>query len=154
MPICHLANGGQTHACFTAGIGLKAVNACCPTLIDVGSHGGHCSRALRLNDFFLAPVAQGIEHRFPKAGVAGSNPAGGIGFPVFHTFWKHGPKSRMTPGSMLQNLPRCFEAAVELPQINILHRDTGIYRDAGSNSGTLPNDHEHGLHANRAIRDV
>ena len=24
-----------------------------------------------------APVAQGIEHRFPKPGVAGSNPAGG-----------------------------------------------------------------------------
>ena len=48
-------------------------------------------------------------------------PAGGIGFPVFHTFWKHDPKSRMTPGSIMQNLPRCFEAAVELPQINILH---------------------------------
>src|SRR5262249_14789790 len=26
-----------------------------------------------------APVAQGIEHRFPKPVVAGSNPAGGIG---------------------------------------------------------------------------
>ena len=25
-----------------------------------------------------APVAQGIEHEFPKLGVAGSNPAGGI----------------------------------------------------------------------------
>ena len=81
-------------------------------------------------------------------------PAGGIGFPVFHTFWKHGPKSRTTPGSIMQNLTRCFEAAVELPQINILHRDTVIYCDAGSNSGTLPNDHEHGLHANRAIGDM
>ena len=28
----------------------------------------------------LAPVAQGIEHSFPKAGVAGSNPAGGVWF--------------------------------------------------------------------------
>ena len=30
--------------------------------------------------FYLthAPVAQGIEHSFPKAGVAGSNPAGGV----------------------------------------------------------------------------
>ena len=27
--------------------------------------------------FFPAPVAQGIEHRFPKPCVAGSNPAGG-----------------------------------------------------------------------------
>jgi hypothetical protein len=27
-----------------------------------------------------APVAQGIEHWFPKPGVAGSNPAGGAGF--------------------------------------------------------------------------
>lgn len=26
----------------------------------------------------LAPVAQGIEHRFPKPCVAGSNPAGGV----------------------------------------------------------------------------
>jgi hypothetical protein len=26
----------------------------------------------------IAPVAQGIEQRFPKAKVAGSNPAGGI----------------------------------------------------------------------------
>ena len=29
---------------------------------------------------FFALVAQGIEHRFPKAGVAGSNPAGGVCF--------------------------------------------------------------------------
>ncbi len=28
--------------------------------------------------FLLAPVAQGIEHRFPKPCVAGSNPAGGV----------------------------------------------------------------------------
>ena len=67
---------------------------------------------------------------------------------------KTDPKSRMTPGSIMQNLPLCFEAAVELPQINILHRDTGIDRDTSSHSGTLPNDHEHGLHANRAIGDM
>ena len=28
--------------------------------------------------YTIAPVAQGIEHRFPKAGVARSNPAGGV----------------------------------------------------------------------------
>ena len=28
---------------------------------------------------FRAPVAQGIEHRFPKPCAAGSNPAGGVG---------------------------------------------------------------------------
>ena len=34
----------------------------------------------------LAPVAQGIEHSFPKAGVAGSNPAGGARFELMSLF--------------------------------------------------------------------
>jgi hypothetical protein len=35
----------------------------------------------------IAPVAQGIEHSFPKAGVAGSNPAGGAFHTDCVTFW-------------------------------------------------------------------
>lgn len=34
-------------------------------------------RSIMADDYAL--VAQGIEHRFPKAGVAGSNPAEGAG---------------------------------------------------------------------------
>ena len=57
--------------------GFKGPPACCPHPIRVG-----CKKSWNLWRFKLpsgsnAPVAQGIEHRFPKAGVAGSNPAGG-----------------------------------------------------------------------------
>lgn len=34
-------------------------------------------QTVRFDVISSAPVAQGIEHSFPKAGVAGSNPAGG-----------------------------------------------------------------------------
>ena len=42
-------------------------------------------RVTRLSKTGLAPVAQGIEHSFPKAGVAGSIPAGGAFF--YRVLW-------------------------------------------------------------------
>src|SRR5260221_11505066 len=43
----------------------------------------------------FAPVAQGIEHRFPKPVVAGSNPAGG------NHFWRPGASMcAKAPGSL------------------------------------------------------
>ena len=55
---------------------------------------------------------------------------------------------------MIQNLLLCFEALVEFIQINVLHGNTRIHGQAGSNARTLAHDHKHRLHSNRAIGDM
>ena len=55
--------------------------------------GDYLYPEVRLTTTFqaFALVAQGIEHRFPKPGVAGSNPAEGAHpcFPLYSlTFWR------------------------------------------------------------------
>src|SRR5262249_14950835 len=47
-------------------------------LVYAGVSG--CQLKNDLTQVLIAPVAQGIEHRFPKPRVAGSNPAGGTRF--------------------------------------------------------------------------
>ena len=91
--------------------GFKGPPACCPHPIRVG-----CKKSWNLWRFKLpsgsnAPVAQGIEHRFPKAGVAGSNPAGGS--PAIHA--RGGSQRQEEKPSASRRLWRVWFCAVRDP---------------------------------------
>jgi len=47
-------------------------------MVQYGRWSNQRPRVVAATGAHFALVAQGIEHRFPKAGVAGSIPAGGI----------------------------------------------------------------------------
>ena len=78
----------------------------------------------------LAPVAQWIEHSFPKAGVGGSNPLGGAFFTAFFEDWAFSPSPYFT-GLRLFLSPISDKTLTNFFRLNLGHQLTGLSKNLG-----------------------